>query len=130
QAFGIGQLPPVWPWHAPCTPHPATGGSDMTMHSLSKCGYIVASAIAITATAAQTLGAQGARRGVRAVASAASVQPERSGVSPARSLLHGLVGTWRFEIWFAGNLDGAPDASGTRVMRVLFDDLRVEWTEQ
>jgi len=40
------------------------------------------------------------------------------------------VGTWRFDIWFAGNLDGAPDASGTRAVSALFDDLRVEWTEQ
>ena len=102
----------------------------MTMRNFSRCGYIVASVLAIAATAAQTLGAQGTRRGVGGVAAAARVQPAASGVSPARSLLHSLVGTWRFEIWFAGNLDGAPDASGTRVVRALFDDLRVEWTEQ
>ena len=40
------------------------------------------------------------------------------------------MGTWRFEIWFAGNYGGAPDASGTRVVKALFDDLRLEWSEQ
>ena len=100
----------------------------MTMRSLSRCGYIVVGAVAIVATAAQSLVAQDARR---AVASAARVPLERSSVAPAaRSLLHSLVGTWRFDIWFAGNLDGAPDASGTRAVSALFDDLRVEWTEQ
>ena len=100
----------------------------MTMRSLSRCGYIVAGAVAIVATAAQSLVAQGARR---EVASAARVPLEQSRVAPAaRSLLHSLVGTWRFDIWFAGNLDGAPDASGTRAVRALFDNLRVEWTEQ
>lgn len=47
----------------------------------------------------------------------------------ARRLLRTLVGTWRFEIRFAGNVDGAPDASGTHVVTALFDDLRVEWFE-
>jgi hypothetical protein len=39
------------------------------------------------------------------------------------------MGTWRFEVRFAGNFTGAPDASGTRVFAVLYDDLRLEWTE-
>src|SRR5213593_377611 len=30
----------------------------------------------------------------------------------------------------AGNLGGDPDASGTRVVRAVFDDLSLEWTEQ
>jgi hypothetical protein len=55
--------------------------------------------------------------------------PERSRLEPARSVLHRLVGTWRFELWFAGNFAGAPDASGTRVLKPLYDDLRLEWTE-
>jgi hypothetical protein len=50
-------------------------------------------------------------------------------LQPARSVLHQLVGRWRFAIWFAGNFDGAPDATGTRVAAALYDDLRLEWTE-
>ena len=34
-----------------------------------------------------------------------------------------------FEIWFAGNFGGTPDVSGIRVLKALFDDLRLEWTE-
>jgi hypothetical protein len=45
-------------------------------------------------------------------------------------MLRTMVGTWRFEVWFAGNFDGPPDASGTRVVATLFDDLRVEWREE
>jgi hypothetical protein len=44
-------------------------------------------------------------------------------------MLGDLVGTWRFEIWFAGNFSGTPDVSGIRVLKALFDDLRLEWTE-
>ena len=44
-------------------------------------------------------------------------------------MLHQLVGRWRFAIWFAGNFDGPPDATGTRVAAALYDDLRLEWTE-
>ncbi len=32
-------------------------------------------------------------------------------------------------IWFAGNFSGTPDVSGIRVLKALFDDLRLEWTE-
>jgi hypothetical protein len=39
------------------------------------------------------------------------------------------VGRWRVEVRFAGNFDGAPDASGTRVVQTVFDDLRLQWTE-
>ena len=52
-----------------------------------------------------------------------------SALQPARSVLHQLVGRWRFAIWFAGNFDGPPDATGTRVAATLYDDLRLEWTE-
>ena len=52
-----------------------------------------------------------------------------SALQPARSVLHQLVGRWRFAIWFAGNFDGPPDATGTRVVAALYDDLRLEWTE-
>lgn len=47
----------------------------------------------------------------------------------ATAVLHTLVGRWRFEVRFAGNFTGAPDASGSRVFATLFEDLRVEWTE-
>ena len=53
-----------------------------------------------------------------------------SALQPARSVLHQLVGRWRFAIWFAGNFDGPPDATGTRVAATLYDDLRLEWTEK
>jgi len=52
-----------------------------------------------------------------------------SALQPARTVLHQLVGRWRFAIWFAGNFDGPPDATGTRVVAALYDDLRVQWTE-
>jgi hypothetical protein len=54
---------------------------------------------------------------------------ESAALQPARSVLHQLVGRWRFAIWFAGNFDGPPDATGTRVAGTLYDDLRLEWTE-
>ena len=74
--------------------------------------------------AAQGAGAAAARSKTRITASSPV-----SHVQPARDMLGGLVGIWRFEIWFAGNFAGAPDASGTRVVKALFDSLRVEWTE-
>ncbi len=85
-------------------------------------------AIAIS-TAWAPLSAQGrqARRAVVAT-SRAAVAPEVR-VEPARSVLRNLVGRWRVEIRFAGNFDGAPDASGTRVVAAMFDDLRLQWTE-
>ena len=50
-------------------------------------------------------------------------------LAPARSVLHTLVGTWRFEVRFAGNFDGPPDASGTRSIKPLFDTLHLAWSE-
>lgn len=44
-------------------------------------------------------------------------------------MLHHLVGRWRFEVRFAGNFDGPPDASGTRVVDTLFGNLRLQWTD-
>jgi len=80
--------------------------------------------------APQWLAAQGRARLSRTTDLAPVASPETSHLEPARGILRTLVGTWRFEIWFAGNYGGAPDASGTRVMKALFDDLRLEWTEQ
>jgi len=62
----------------------------------------------------------------REIAAAPAIE---SALQPARSVLHQLVGRWRFAIWFAGNFDGPPDATGTRVVAALYDDLRLEWTE-
>lgn len=76
------------------------------------------------------LAAQGGEKARRSADAAPRVATMRSHLAPARDVLRTLVGTWRFEIWFAGNLAGAPDASGTRVVRSLFDDLSLEWSEQ
>jgi hypothetical protein len=80
---------------------------------------------------ASALGAQGGRALSRARETAATSAPahEDRQLAPARSVLHALVGTWHFEVRFAGNFDGPPDASGTRVMTPLFDTLRLAWTE-
>ncbi len=56
---------------------------------------------------------------------------QSSRLEPARGILRTLIGTWRFEMWFAGNFDGAPDVSGTRLVTTMFDDLRLlQWTEE
>ena len=96
----------------------------MTMRALWRFGSVAAGVLAVTAVVAPRLAAQGGTQALRPAV------VERSRLEPARSVLGTLVGTWRFEIWFAGNMSGPPDASGTRVVRVLFDDLRVEWTEE
>lgn len=93
-------------------------------------GYVAAGVLAIVAASAQRLLAQGGEKANRSVELTPTVSLERPHLRPARSIFRNLVGTWRFEIWFAGNFDGAPDATGTRVVRALFDDLRVEWTEE
>ena len=89
---------------------------------------------AVAAGTARTSSAQGARavaRGAGAVAAGSpAAAPESARLEPARGILHQLVGTWRFEIWFAGNFGGAPDVSGARVVTPLFDDLRLQWNEQ
>jgi len=83
--------------------------------------------------ASPRLAAQG-RQTRRAVAApsvdAAAAAARAAALEPARSMLRHLVGRWRVEIRFAGNFDGPPDASGTRVVVALFDDLRLQWTEQ
>ncbi len=91
---------------------------------------VAAGLFTIAAVSAQALLAQGGEKGNRAVGGASPAPRESAHLQPARGILRNLVGTWRYETWFAGNFDGAPDASGTRVVKALFDDLRVEWTEQ
>src|SRR5256885_8437885 len=88
------------------------------------------SALAAAAIAPLRLAAQGNERLGRKTDLVSSASAEPSHLEPARGILRTLVGTWRFEIWFAGNYGGAPDASGTRVVKALFDDLRLERTEQ
>src|SRR5882762_7224699 len=102
----------------------------MASAGLRRIAWFAARLLAVATAFAPGLAAQGARhttaRGKRRITASRPV----SHVEPARGLLGSLLGTWRFEIWFAGNFGGAPDASGTRVVKALFDDLRVEWTEQ
>src|SRR2546423_13980526 len=86
------------------------------------------SALALAAIAPLRLAAQGNERLGRKTDLVSSASAEPSHLEPARGILRTLVGTWRFEIWFAGNYGGAPDASGTRGVKTLFDDLRLEWT--
>src|SRR5437879_8876992 len=85
---------------------------------------LAASVIAFSVATASHLHAQG---GPQARRPAAAVVPPS--LEPARSILRHLVGRWRVEVRFAGNFDGAPDASGTRVVETVFDDLRLQWTE-
>ena len=91
---------------------------------------VAVGALAIAAAATRPLAAQGGRRLSQPAELAAIEATQPAHLEPARGILRGLVGSWRFEIWFAGNFDGAPDASGTRVVTPLFDDLRLTWTEQ
>jgi uncharacterized protein DUF1579 len=89
-------------------------------------GVLVAVAALAPGLAAQ--GAKEATAGGRGKPGAVAARPA-SRLQPARGMLGDLVGTWRFEMWFAGNFSGTPDVSGIRVVKALFDDLRLEWTE-
>src|SRR3989442_10486146 len=75
------------------------------------------------------VGAPGRKEGEGRGRPSATVAGPSSHLQPARGILGDLVGNWQFQIWFAGNFSGTPDASGIRVMKALFDDLRLEWTE-
>lgn len=84
-------------------------------------------------TPSRQLAAQGGPKATRPAAaapSAPSTAAAQPSLQPVRSLIHQLVGRWRFATWFAGNFDGPPDASGTRVVEALYDDLRLQWTEE
>jgi len=85
--------------------------------------------LAAAAAFAPGLAAQGAKEANGRGRPSASVAHPTSHLEPARGMLGDLAGTWRFEIWFAGNFSGTPDVSGIRVLKALFDDLRLEWTE-
>jgi hypothetical protein len=78
--------------------------------------------------------AQGAQQAVRSAGGAAGAGGAAAPAAEARlagaqGVLRTLAGRWRFAVRFAGNLDGPPDATGTRVITPLFDALRLEWTE-
>jgi hypothetical protein len=81
-------------------------------------------------TPARHVAAQGGPKTTRPAAATPSTDVDQPSRQPARSLLHQLVGRWRFATWFAGNFDGSPDASGTRLVDTLYDDLRIQWTEE
>ncbi len=91
--------------------------------------YIAAGVLALAAVWGSPLAGQGGRRATRKVASAVRHASVELRLAAARSVLRSLVGTWHFEMRFAGNFDGPPDVSGTRVVKPLFDDKRLEWTE-
>lgn len=86
--------------------------------------------VAVAAGAARPSFAQGARAVAHGAGPTGAVSPQSARLEPARGIVHELVGTWRFDIWFAGNFGGTPDATGTRTVTPLFDDLRLQWTER
>ena len=102
----------------------------MGIGGYSRVGYLGIILVVVTTAPGRLLVAQGGSKVVHPVRSASTASPESSRLEPARAVLHTLVGTWRFEIWFAGNFGVAPDASGTRRVTTLFDDLRLQWTEE
>ena len=106
--------------------------------SVSRKGLHIAAIIAgLTMAGTTALDAQGGAQrrrsapGTITAAEDARVASATSAVAVelAGGLLKTLEGSWRFEVRFAGNFTGAPDASGTRVFAPLFDDKRLEWTE-
>src|SRR5437870_13894997 len=110
---------------------PATNYNMSSYHSrgrraLHRAAYGGARLLVLAVTFAPTLAGQGAkevpRRGKASAPAAVT-----SHVGPARSVLGSLVGTWRFEVWFAGHFGGAPAASGTRVVRALCAGLQLDW---
>ena len=86
--------------------------------------------LGLVSAAASSLAAQGGRRLARPAEPPVAAVTAEARLAPASGILRTLAGTWRFEMRFAGNFDGAPDVSGTRVLKPLFDSLRLEWTEQ
>jgi hypothetical protein len=84
----------------------------------------------LTTAWAPSLAAQGGQK-ARSAPDDASATSATSAVAVelAGGLLKTLMGSWRFEVRFAGNFTGAPDAAGIRVFAVLYDELRLEWTE-
>ena len=95
----------------------------------SRSAGVAVCVLAAAAAFAPGLAAQGAKEATGRGRAGSPAVPPTSHLQPARGMLGDLVGTWRFEIWFAGNFSGTADVSGIRVVKALFDDLRLEWTE-
>ncbi|HKW40976.1 MAG TPA: DUF1579 family protein [Gemmatimonadales bacterium] len=94
-----------------------------------RAGYLGISVVVLAAATGPALVAQGGPKVARPAGSVTTASGESSRLERARAVLGTLVGTWRFEIWFAGNFTNTPDAAGMRHVTTLFDDLRLEWTE-
>src|SRR5437867_6905717 len=90
---------------------------------------VAACVLAVAVAFAPGLAAQGAKEANGRGRPSATVAGPSSHLQPARGILGDLVGSWQFEIWFAGNFSGTADVSGIRMVKALFDDLRLEWTE-
>src|SRR5205807_4625703 len=65
--------------------------------------------LAVAAAFAPGLAAQGAKEANGRGRPNATVAGPSSHLQPARGILGDLVGTWQFQIWFAGNFSGTPD---------------------
>ncbi len=102
-----------------------TMGRSRVRGSAVVAGCVLAVAVAL----APGLAAQGAKEASGRAKPGATVARPAPHLPPARGIIGNLAGTWRFEIWFAGNFSGTPDVTGIRVLKALFDDLRLEWTE-
>jgi len=84
----------------------------------------------VSPAAVPSLSAQGGGQARRAsVARASEAAAREALIEPARSVLRNLVGRWRVEVRFAG-ISTARRCLGTRVVAALFDDLRLQWTEE
>src|SRR5438477_9786406 len=82
---------------------PYHGRWVMRVGARLRAGYVAAGVLAIGAGAAQAVAAQDGGRVARWVGHAPLASPAVSQVGPARGILRTLVGSWRFEIRFAGD---------------------------
>src|SRR5438093_4584864 len=98
-----------------------TMGIDRVRGSAGVAGCV----LAVAAAFAPGLAAQGAREANARGRPTATVAGPSSHVQPARAIPGDLIGTWQFQIWFAGNSSGPPDAPAIRVMKALLDTRRL-----
>jgi len=103
--------------------------NTMGMRGVRRSAAVAGCVLAVAVALAPGLAAQGAKEAGGRAKPAATVARPVSHLQPARGIVGDLAGTWRFEIWFAGNFSNTPDVTGIRVLKALFDDLRLEWTE-
>src|SRR5258708_33527569 len=85
--------------------------------------------LAVASALAPGLAAQGAKEASGRAKPGAPIAHPASHVQPARGILGNLAGTWRLEIWFAGNFSSTPDVNCIRVLTAPCDDLRLDWTQ-